>query len=259
MALPEKLFLSDLLRHRVRCDQGIDHGQGVMPWMHPPVHRLLGWISTPSVLKLSRKVWRLNQLKGMGHQQAFVKGLPSDSDQGTLDRLPTLMDADLISKNGNRLGVIADLVFEPLKGKILYYLVSRSNPKIPGTSRWRLDLNHITDQQPGMVSTDLKELDEIPIARSSIRQNFLKNSRLWRDQIQVISDKASSRLEGWLEEPTLEEKDIPINKNQKNKYDPLDDWDDDFFYDQTSQSNQFDKNWSERQKKTVDNEEDPWI
>ncbi|MEB3183885.1 MAG: RNA methyltransferase, partial [Cyanobacteriota bacterium] len=29
MALPEQLLLSDLLRLRVRCDQGLDHGPGV--------------------------------------------------------------------------------------------------------------------------------------------------------------------------------------------------------------------------------------
>ena len=45
MSLPEQLLLSDLLRRRVRCDQGLDHGAGALAWMHPPVHRLLGWIS----------------------------------------------------------------------------------------------------------------------------------------------------------------------------------------------------------------------
>ncbi|MFO0105006.1 MAG: RNA methyltransferase, partial [Cyanobium sp.] len=30
MALPEQLLLSDLLRRRVRCDQGLDGGQGVL-------------------------------------------------------------------------------------------------------------------------------------------------------------------------------------------------------------------------------------
>ncbi|MGA0162227.1 MAG: RNA methyltransferase, partial [Vulcanococcus sp.] len=50
MSLPEQLLLSELLRRRVRCDQGLDHGVGVAAWMHPPVHRLLGWFSKPSAL-----------------------------------------------------------------------------------------------------------------------------------------------------------------------------------------------------------------
>jgi len=35
-------------------------------------------------------------------------------------------------------------------GKIIYYLVSRSNPKIPGSSRWKLNIENINDQQPGL-------------------------------------------------------------------------------------------------------------
>ena len=255
MALPEKFFLTDLLRQRVRCDQGIDHGPGLMAWMHPPVHRLLGWVSKPSSLQLSRKVWRLNQLKGIGNHQAFVKGLPSDSDQATIDRLPTLLEADLLSKHGSRLGGIADLVFDPLTGKILYYLVARTDPRIPGTSRWRLELAHIIDQQPGMVSTDLKELDDIPLARSSLRQDFIRKSRRWRDQIQVISDQASSKLEGWLEEPSWTDDDFIDNSNEND----LDFLEDQNFYPNDLDSTKYQGDIEEREKNTIDYEEDPWI
>ena len=56
---------------RVRCDQGLDHGPGIMAWMHPPVHRLLGWVSRPSALRTSRDVWRLDQCRGFDDQQAL--------------------------------------------------------------------------------------------------------------------------------------------------------------------------------------------
>ena len=70
MTLPQKLLLSDLLRHRVRCDLGIDHGSGVTPWMHPPIHRLLGWATKPSSLRLARDVWRFMIPKLKEHYQA---------------------------------------------------------------------------------------------------------------------------------------------------------------------------------------------
>ena len=75
MALPEQLLLSDLLRLRVRCDQGLDHGPGMLGWMHPPVHRLLGWVCRPSSLRSTRRVWRLNQLRGLSEGEAFVLSL----------------------------------------------------------------------------------------------------------------------------------------------------------------------------------------
>ena len=119
-----------------------------MAWMHPPVHRLLGWVSRPSALRSSRDVWRLDQCRGFDDQQVFVKGDPAEADQITLDRLPTLMDADLLNADGERVGVIADLAFLPASGQISHYLVARSDPRLPGSSRWRLLPDRIVDQQP---------------------------------------------------------------------------------------------------------------
>ena len=116
MVLPNPLLLSDLLNHTVRCELGLDHGPGLMAWMHPPVHRLLGWVSRPSALRMSRDVWRLDQCCGISDQQVFVRGEPAVSDQATLDRLPTLMNADLVDREGERIGFLADLAFDPCHG-----------------------------------------------------------------------------------------------------------------------------------------------
>lgn len=205
MSRPDQILLSDLLRHRVRCDQGLDHGPGVMAWMHPPVHRLLGWVSRPSALRTRRAVWRLDQWRGLSEQEVFVKGPPAEADLMTLERLPTLLEADLLDRQGERLGSIADLAVVPATGQILHYLVSRSDPRLPGSSRWRLTPDRIVDQCPGQVSTALRELDELPLARSSVRQDLLRRSRSWREQLQQIGDRAGERLEGWLEEPPWDE------------------------------------------------------
>ena len=109
MAVPTKLLFSDLLKHNVRCENGIDHGPVISPWMHPPVHRILGWVSRPSNFRLQREVWRLNQLKGINQQEIYVKGPSSLSDEQTLDRLPTLMNANVFNRSGQKLGLIADL------------------------------------------------------------------------------------------------------------------------------------------------------
>ena len=224
MALPDQVLLSDLLHHRVRCDQGLDHGPGVMAWMHPPVHRLLGWVSRPSALRNSRDVWRLDQWRGLSDQEVFAKGPPAVADAITLERLPTLMEADLVDRHGERLGQIADLVFVPSTGAILHYLVSRSDPRLPGSSRWRLTPDRIVDQQPGLVSTALMSLDDLPLSRASVRQDFLRRSRGWRDQIQQMGDRAGERLEGWLEEPPW---DAPgwAADDDGSRQDPAQDWD----------------------------------
>ena len=201
MTLPEQLLLSDLLRRRVRCGQGLDRGQGLAVWMHPPVHRVLGWVTRPSMFGNNRLVWRLNQLRSLLELEALVQGDPAETDQDTIDRLPTLIDAALLDRDQQPIATVVDAALEPATGRIRHYLVSRSDPRLPGSSRWRLSPERIVDQQPGRVFTALDGLDDLPLARASVRQEFLRRSRHWRDQVQQVGERFESRLEGWLEEP----------------------------------------------------------
>lgn len=243
MALPDQLLLSDLLRCRVRCDQGEDHGPGCLAWMHPPVHRLLGWISRPSSFGSQRLAWRLDQLVGLTDVEVLVRGDGAITDPETIERLPTLLEAALIGRHGQRLGHLADAAVELRSGRISHYLVARSDPRLPGSSRWRLTPDRILDQEPGQVRTALDELDALPLARASVRQEFLRRSRRWReqfdqetgrwrDQFQQVGEQMEDRLEGWLEEsPWDQEPSRPQRRSDDRpspREDPLfDDWQDD--------------------------------
>ena len=174
MKLPKEFLLSELLNHNVKGDINLNYGIGENVWMHPPVHRILGWYSRPSNFDLKRNVWRLNQISQIIDNQVYVKGDPAISDLVTLNRFPNLIDANLINAEGSKIGVIADFLFEMKTGDIKYYLISRSNPKIPGSSRWQLNINDISDQQPGLVFTSVLSLKELKLIRSSIKHDFLK-------------------------------------------------------------------------------------
>ncbi len=224
MALPEQLLLSDLLRRRVRCEQGLEHGPGVSGWMHPPVHRLLGWVSRPSALSQRRLVWRLDQLRGLDEQEVFVTGEPAVTDAVTVGRLPTLLEASLTGADDRPLGSVADAAVDLRSGRIRHYLVARSDPRLPGGSRWRLSPDRILDQLPGRVMTALEELDDLPLARASVRQQFLRRSRRWRDQLQEAGGRLEDRLEGWLEEPPWEEPGPDSERVPGEEDDPLEDW-----------------------------------
>jgi len=178
----------------------LNYGHGENVWMHPPVHRILGWYSRPSNFDLKRNVWRLNQISQIIDNQIYVKGDPAISDLGTLNRFPTLIEANLININGSKIGVIADFLFEIKTGKIKYYLVSRSNPKIPGSSRWQLNIENINDQQPGLVFCQSNSLDDLFLIKSSIKNEFLQKGKNIIDRFDEMKNIASNRLENWLEE-----------------------------------------------------------
>jgi sporulation protein YlmC with PRC-barrel domain len=130
-----------------------------------------------------------------------------------LNRFPTLIEANLININGSKIGVIADFLFEIKTGKIKYYLISRSNPKIPGSSRWKLNIKHINDQQPGLVFCEINSLDELSLIKSSIKNEFLQKGKKIIDRFDYMKNIASSRLEDWLEE----DEDINQNLDFKQK------------------------------------------
>lgn len=242
MSLPDQLLLSDLLNHTVRCDLGIDHGPGVMAWMHPPVHRLLGWVSRPSALRMNREVWRLDQCCGLTEQQVFVRGEPASTEPVILEQLPTLIDADLLDCNGERMGAVVDLVFEPSTGVIRHYLISRSDPRLPGSSRWRLTPERIIDQRKGWVRTALQGLDDLPLDRSSVRHDLLKRTQRWREQLRDMGDRAGDRLEGWLEDVPWDPE--PESTRERTDRTPVtrEVWDEEDWRDQRRQR-----------------DEDPWV
>jgi len=213
----------------------LNYGNGENVWMHPPVHRILGWYSRPSNFDLKRNVWRLNQISQIIDNEIYVKGDPAISDLATLNRFPTLIEANLINVNGSKIGVIADFLFEMKTGKIQYYLVSRSNPKIPGSSRWKLNIENINDQQPGLVFGEINSLDDLSLIKSSIKNQFMQKGKKIIDRFDDMKNIASNRLEDWLEE----DEDISPNLDFKQKG----------FYNENTTSTQF----SEKK------EDDPWI
>ncbi len=213
MKLPKEILLSELLNCIVKGNVTLNYGNGENVWMHPPVHRILGWYSRPSNFDLKRNVWRLNQISQILDNEIYVKGDPAISDLVTLNRFPTLIEANLININGSKIGVIADFLFEVKTGQIKYYLVSRSNPKIPGSSRWKLNIENINDQQPGLVFCETNSLDELSLIKSSIKNEFLQKGKKIFDRFDDMKNIASNRLENWLEE----DEDISQNLDLKQK------------------------------------------
>ena len=211
MKLPKEYLLSQLLTHNVKGNINLNYGYGENVWMHPPVHRILGWSSRPSNFDLKRNVWKLNQISQIIDNDVYVKGDPAISDLATLNRFPSLIDANLINTDGSKIGVIADFVFELRTGNIKFYLISRSNPKIPGSSRWQLNLECIEDQQPGLVFCKFKTLDDLPLIKSSLKYDFFKKGKKFMDKFDDMKNMAAVKLEDWLEE------DEDINQNSKLK------------------------------------------
>ncbi len=247
MKLPKEYLLSNLLSHNVRGSMTMSYGVGETVWMHPPVHRILGWSSKPSNFNLQRNVWRLNQIRQIINNEIFIKGEPAISDLATLDRLPNLLYANLINKNGLKIGIVADFLFEFKTGKIIHYLISRSNPKIPGSSRWKLDLTSIVDQQPGLVFCSEESLSDFSLLKSSLKNEVFKKSKVLFNRFDDMKNVATNRLENWLEDENYLNDDEQIsvdNISEKSSY---------------NKENNFNSDNMKFESFDKKKEDDPWI
>ena len=117
-------------------------------------------------------------------------------------------------------------------GKIKYYLVSRSNPNIPGSSRWKLNIETINDQQPGLVFCESNSLNDLSLIKSSIKNEFLQKGKKIIDRFDDMRYIASNKLEDWLEEDedinqNLDFKQESFYNNDKTKRSFIDRKDDD--------------------------------
>jgi len=189
--------------------------------------------------------------------EAYVQGPPAETEAATLERLPTLIDAVLLGAEGQSLGTVVDAAFELRTGRIRHYLAARSDPRLPGSSRWRLSPDRITDQLPGRVFTALAEIDDLPLARASVRQQLLRRSRRWREQVdseaarlreqfQEAGGRFEERLEGWLEETPWEPERPRREDPAWRGPDPLENWEEEVPR-------------PPRHRPPVETEDDPWV
>ena len=119
--------------------------------------------------------------------------------------------------------------------------MARSDPRLPGSSRWRLTPERIVDHQPGRVITALAGLDDLPLTRASVRQDLLRRTQRWREQLRDMGDRAGDRLEGWLDDPPWDESERSDPPQARSEAGP-EIWDDEGWRD------------GRRQR-----DEDPWV
>ena len=98
-----------------------------------------------------------------------------------------------------------------------------------------MNLENITDQQPGLVFCSSLSLEDLPLIKSSLKYQFFKKGKKIIERFDDIKNTATSKLEDWLEE----DEDI----SQKSEFDQ------NSFYTEEKEVR------STRNKR----EDDPWI
>lgn len=91
-------------------------------WMHPPAHRVMGFVCKPGFMTKQRYAFNLKQLYRIGPESILVSSGAAETNVKEVALLETLIGLELWTDAGERLGRIIDCLFDRQTGNITHYL-----------------------------------------------------------------------------------------------------------------------------------------
>ena len=91
-------------------------------WMHPPAHRVLGFICKAGLLGNQKSAFNLSQISALGESGILTQGSPDATTAERVRQLESLISHEIWSEGGDRIGKIIDCLFELDSGRITHYL-----------------------------------------------------------------------------------------------------------------------------------------
>jgi uncharacterized protein YrrD len=122
-AQPEMVKQSDLLNQLVLDRSTMEElGRVEVLWMHPPVHRVFGFICKSGFLGAKKTAFQLSQIDALGANGVLTHSQPEATDADKVRRLESLIHHEVWSDSGDKIGKITDCLFNLQTGEITHYL-----------------------------------------------------------------------------------------------------------------------------------------
>lgn len=95
-------------------------------WMYPQAHRVLGLICKSGLLGMKKSAFKLIQVDALGSNGILTHSQPEATDAERVNLLESLLQHEVWSDQGNRVGKITDYLFNLKTGAITHYLLVSS-------------------------------------------------------------------------------------------------------------------------------------
>jgi len=98
-------------------------GQVDVLWMQPEAHRILGFVCQSGLMGTRKVAFNLAQIDTLGADSILVQSSPVETDAGRVRQLESLIHCEVWSDAGEKIGKIADCLFNLQTGAIREYLL----------------------------------------------------------------------------------------------------------------------------------------
>lgn len=120
---PTVVRQSELLNQLVIDRSSMEElGRVEVLWMYPQAHRVLGFVCRSGFLGGKKTAFKLPQIAAIGESSILTNGAAEETDASKVRQLESLLQAEIWSDTGDRIGKITDFLFNPKTGAITQYL-----------------------------------------------------------------------------------------------------------------------------------------
>jgi len=122
---PEVLKQSQLIDRLVLDRQTAEEvGRVAQLLLDPQAHRVVGLICKSGFVGIKKKSFTWTQVESIGTDSIMLSGSQEETDLEKIESLDSLIDSEIWTDAGNKIGKLVDYLLEPESGRVLNYLFS---------------------------------------------------------------------------------------------------------------------------------------
>ncbi|MBW4490187.1 MAG: PRC-barrel domain-containing protein [Trichocoleus desertorum ATA4-8-CV12] len=199
---------SDLLNQLVLDRNNMEElGRVDMLWMYPAAHRVLGFICKSGFLGAKKIVFKLPQIQTLGTNSILVHSQPEETDGEKVKQLDSLLNCEVWSDGGNKIGRITDYRFRLKTGEITQYLFVSSGWNGITGDVYQLPPSRVLSFGRKRVLVPEAAVPSFELDRPGIKQTLTKARNILKDdyislvkQAQILTEQAKERAQAIAEQ-----------------------------------------------------------
>jgi uncharacterized protein YrrD len=187
---PEVIKQSELLNQLVlNRDTMEELGRIEILWMYAPSNRVLGFVSKSGFLGAKKLAFKLTQVAALGSNGVLTHSKPEVTNAEKVSKLETLVNCEIWSDSGEKVGKIIDYVFNLKTGEISKYLFVSSDLGGVTGEIYELAPTQILSLGRRRVLVPNYAINSFTIYREGIKQKLTKAGEFLKEEKTQVTEE----------------------------------------------------------------------
>ncbi|WP_421656264.1 PRC-barrel domain-containing protein [Leptothermofonsia sp. ETS-13] len=189
-AQPEVVKQSELVNQLViNRDNMEELGRVEVLWMYAPSHRVLGFVCKAGLLSKRKKAFKLSQVSSLGTNGILTHSQPEETDAEKVSRLESVINCEIWSDSGQKVGKIIDYIFNLKTGEISKYLFISSHLDFVTGEIYQLFPSQVLSIGRRRVLVPEYALKNLSIYREGIKQKLTRATEFLKEEKEQVAQE----------------------------------------------------------------------